>query len=172
MIYTHALSPDKQCRFVLVISDFDEVLDCIKEGFMYLAKALFGISAVATFALVFSAPSIAADKVSKFQGYLVDKQCADSVREDSDPEAFIKHHTQDCALMINCRRKGYSLYAKPNWFDFNKQGNKLAIKVLQKSKRNDSFYVQVTGSAQGGILKVKDIVEIPEPVVQENAETK
>lgn len=113
-----------------------------------------------------------AGEVRKWQGYLIDRQCADTVREDSHPEDFIKHHTKDCALMTNCRRKGYSLYAKPNWFDFDKHGSKLAIKVLQKSKRKDSFYVQVEGSTQAGILRVKEIVEIPEPVVQENLETK
>ncbi len=138
---------------------------------MYLAKALFGFSIVAAVALVFSATSIAADNVSKFQGYLVDKQCADSVRGDSATEDFIKHHTQDCALMINCRQKGYSLYAKPAWFDLDQNGNKLAIKVLKKSKRKDCFYVQIEGSARAGILKVKEIVEIAAPVVKENAET-
>jgi hypothetical protein len=138
---------------------------------MYFAKALL-VSTVATLTVVFSATSSAAEKVSKLQGYLVDRQCADSVRGDSDPEGFIKHHTKDCALMVNCRRKGYSLYVKPNWFDFDKHGNKLAVKVLQKSSRRNAFYVQVEGSAQAGILKVKEIVEIPEPVVQDNAETK
>jgi hypothetical protein len=102
----------------------------------------------------------------------VDKQCADSVREDSHPEDFIKHHTKDCALMENCRRKGYTLYVQPGWFDLDKHGNYLAVKVLQKSKRNRAFFVRIEGSAQAGILKVKRIVEIPEPISQENAETK
>lgn len=139
---------------------------------MYFAKAILGFSTVAALTVVFSVTSSAADKTSKLQGYLVDRQCADSVRGDSDPESFIKHHTKDCALMVNCRRKGYSLYVKPNWFDLDKHGNKLAVKVLQKSARRNAFYVQVEGTTQAGILKVKDIVEVAEPVAKLDAETK
>lgn len=153
-------------------SDFDVGMNYIKEGVMYLVKARLSFVAVAVFTLVFSPTSRAAEKVSEFQGFLVDKQCADSVRQDSDPEDFIQHHTKDCALMANCRRKGYVLYAKPNWFDLDKHGSRLAIKVLQKSKRKNGFYVRVKGSAQAGILKVKEIVELKAQVGNENPETK
>lgn len=102
---------------------------------------------------------------TNWRGYIVDRQCADSVREDSDPRSFIQHHTKDCALMPNCRAKGYSLYADGKWFDFDKRGNQLAIQLLQRSKRKSGFYVDVTGSAQGKVLRVENIKEIAEPKV-------
>ncbi|MBX9688621.1 MAG: hypothetical protein K2X27_18070 [Candidatus Obscuribacterales bacterium] len=99
----------------------------------------------------------------KWQGYLVDRHCAESVREDSEPKVFLQHHTKDCALMPNCRARGYSLYANEKWFDFDKAGNQRAVKILQASKRKSGFFVAVIGTAQGKVLKVASIKEIEEP---------
>lgn len=102
----------------------------------------------------------------KWQGYLVDRQCADSVREDSNPKTFVQNHTKDCSLMPNCRAKGYSLYADSTWFDLDKKGNELAVKLLTASKRNSGFYVEVTGTKQAKVLKTQSIKEIEEPKAQ------
>jgi len=106
--------------------------------------------------------SVTADQ-GKWRGYIVDRQCADSIREDNDPRVFLQHHTRDCGLMPNCRVKGYSLYADRKWFDFDKVGNQHAVKVLQASTRRSGFYVEVTGTAQGKILKVQSMKEIDQP---------
>lgn len=106
------------------------------------------------------------DTRGKWQGYLVDRQCADSVREDSDPKTFIHHHTKDCALMPNCRAKGYSVYVTPaenKWLDLDKKGNELAVKLLKSSKRRSGFYVEITGTQQNKVLKTQTIKEIDEP---------
>ena len=139
---------------------------------MYFAKTLVSLPTTVAVAVLLSSTSSAEEKISTFRGYLLDKQCGDSVKEDSDPEDFIKHHTKDCALMPNCRRKGYSLFAKPDWYDLDKHGNKLAVKLLQNSKRRSAFFVQVKGSSSDGLLKVKSIEEVESPATQENAETK
>lgn len=106
----------------------------------------------------------------KWQGYLLDRQCADSVREDSDPKVFIKHHTKDCALMPNCRAKGYSVYVasteNDKWLDLDKKGNDIAVKLLKASKRRSAFYVEVTGTRQDKVLKTQSIKEIDEPKAQ------
>lgn len=108
--------------------------------------------------------------LDKWQGYLLDRQCADSVREDADPKVFIQHHTKDCALMPNCRAKGYSVYVASSdndkWFDLDKKGNDLAVKLLKASKRRSGFYVEVTGTQQDKVLKTQSIKEIEEPKVQ------
>ncbi|HIA52557.1 MAG TPA: hypothetical protein EYN91_10775 [Candidatus Melainabacteria bacterium] len=70
---------------------------------MYHPTIFVRASFVAVFVLAASSASAAPEPKSIFSGYLVDKQCANSVREDSDPVDFIKHHTKDCSLMINCR---------------------------------------------------------------------
>ena len=102
----------------------------------------------------------------KWQGYLLDRGCAGSVREDSDPTAFVQNHTKDCVLMPNCRAKGYSIYAtspERKWLDLDKKGNDLALKLLKSSKRRIGFYVEVTGTEKKQLLKTQTIKEIDEP---------
>ncbi|HEY9868424.1 MAG TPA: hypothetical protein V6D08_04610, partial [Candidatus Obscuribacterales bacterium] len=88
----------------------------------------------------------------QWYGYVIDRQCAESFREDTDPRAFVLHHTKACALMPNCRAKGYALFVDGKWYDFDKRGNELAVKLLQTSKRKKGFYVQVTAEARGRVL--------------------
>ncbi|MBA3991949.1 MAG: hypothetical protein C0469_00385 [Cyanobacteria bacterium DS2.3.42] len=114
--------------------------------------------------LTFAAQSQAAP--SRWQGYLIDRQCADSVREDSDPKVFIQHHTKDCALMPNCRAKGYTLYSKHKWLNLDKRGSEIAVEVLKASKRKSGFYVEVTGTLDKELLKTASIKEIDEPKAQ------
>jgi hypothetical protein len=108
--------------------------------------------------------------LNKWQGYLLDRQCADSVREDADPKVFIQHHTKDCALMPNCRAKGYSVYVASaetdKWLDLDKKGNAMAVKLLKASKRRSGFYVEITGIRQDKVLKTQSIKEIDEPKAQ------
>lgn len=100
------------------------------------------------------------EMATHFRGYLLDKQCSESVRDDALAEEFIKNHTKDCCLMENCRRNGYGLYVKPNWYNLDAQGNKIAVRLLRQSKREHSFLVQVEGSLKGGVLKVESIKEV------------
>ncbi|MDZ4836358.1 MAG: hypothetical protein SGJ27_21500 [Candidatus Melainabacteria bacterium] len=122
---------------------------------------LFGLFLVAA-ALISASRAFAVDETT-WQGYIVDRQCADSVRQDSDPEPFVKHHTKDCALMANCKSRGYSIYSNCKWFDLDKHGDQLAIRLLQASKRTSGFYVEIRGTSKGSVLKVKKIKEIGEP---------
>lgn len=107
--------------------------------------------------------------VAKWQGYVIDKQCADSVREDSNPISFIQHHTRDCSLMSNCRALGYCLYSNGKWLDFDKKGNELAIKLLQASKKKSGVFSEATGILEGKVLKVQAMKEVAEPSRQEEA---
>jgi hypothetical protein len=63
---------------------------------------------------------------------------------------------------------------KSRWLNLDKQGNKHAIKLLERSKRNSGFYVRATGSIEGGdLLKVQTLSETEEPSADQNdAETK
>lgn len=120
------------------------------------------------FAVCFTPSTMA--KESTWTGYLLDKQCAESVIEDSNPISFIQHHTKDCALMQNCRAAGYGLYSKRSWYNLDKHGNQLAIKTLQASKRNSGFYVQIIGEQHGKTLQVKSMKEIDEPKAEHGSE--
>lgn len=107
---------------------------------------------------------------SNWQGYLIDRQCAESVREDSDPLAFVLHHKKDCALMPNCRAKGYSLFADGKWYDLDKRGNDLSVKLLKASKKTRAFFVQIQGTKQGNVLKVQSMKESEAPKAKNGAE--
>ncbi|MBX3150335.1 hypothetical protein KF728_09325 [Candidatus Obscuribacterales bacterium] len=138
-----------------------------------MRKLLFATVTLGT--LVLCLPASAGEKkTTTFYGYLVDRKCSASVREDPHPEEFIKHHTKDCSLMANCKRQGYALFVKSRWLNLDKQGNKHAIKLLERSKRNSGFYVRATGSIEGGdLLKVQTLSETEEPSADQNdAETK
>ena len=116
-----------------------------------------------------SATPALAEAQSKWQGYLVDRGCADSVRNDSDPTTFVQNHTKDCALMPNCQAKGYSIYATSpecKWLDLDKKGNDLAFKLLKASKKRIGFYVEVTGTQKKLVLKTQSLEEIDEPKAQ------
>jgi hypothetical protein len=106
----------------------------------------------------------------QWTGYLIDRQCAESVRHDSDPKDFVLHHTKDCALMPNCRAKGYALFADEKFFELDQQGNELAAKVLMASKKKRGFYARIAGEAQGKLLKVESITESEEPKPIKGAE--
>jgi hypothetical protein len=128
-------------------------------------------TAVCAFLLMSIATTIPAlaEAQTKWQGYLVDRGCADSVREDSDPSTFVQNHTKDCALMPNCRAKGYSIYVispERKWFDLDKKGNELALTLLKASKRRVGFFVEVTGIQKKQILKTQNIKVIDKPEAQ------
>lgn len=99
-----------------------------------------------------------------YDGYLLDKQCSDAVRHDSNPLDFIKHHTRDCCLMLNCQKKGYCLFTNGTWLMLDSQGNRLAITALKQSKKNRAIYVHVDGAANKGMLTVKSLYEVEEPI--------
>jgi hypothetical protein len=108
--------------------------------------------------------ALAAEQVaSKWRGYIVDRQCADSVREDTDPIPFLRRHSKDCSLMPSCKRDGYSLYADGKWLDVDKDANAIVMHAIKSSKRKNGFYAEVLGEQQGKGVKVKKITEIDEP---------
>ena len=113
-----------------------------------------------------------AHSLHSYSGYLLDKQCSDSVRQDSDPRDFIKHHTRDCCLMLNCQRKGYCLFTDGNWLTLDSTGNKLAVTTLRRSKKTSALYVRIQGVVSSGLLKVSSITEIEEPSTKEEPNTK
>lgn len=129
---------------------------------MKISTGLFSLC-WSVIALLFLCPGAARASDRTYFGYLLDKQCSDSVRQDGDPLDFIKHHTRDCCLMINCQRKGYCLFSNGVWLTLDSQGNKLAISTLRKSKKNSAIYVRVHGEAKKSLLAVKSVTEVDEP---------
>lgn len=117
---------------------------------------------LATFFALGASDACATEPI-KWRGYLVDRSCADSVRQDPDPKSFLQHHTKDCALMPNCQSKGYSLYSDKKWFDLDKKGTQLAVKTLRASRKKSGFFVEITGTAKNNLLTVQEMKEVDEP---------
>lgn len=109
---------------------------------------------------------------TKWRGYIVDRQCAESVREDIDPVSFLRHHSKDCSLMPSCRRDGYSLYADGKWLDLDRKANGTVIQALKASKRKNGFYAEVIGKMQGKVVRVEKIAEVEEPAQNKSGEEK
>lgn len=149
----------------------------MKRLYVGLMALLLAVSVLAVWAYLALAgevkpPSLrtGSSQAMKWQGYLADRQCADSVREDNDPKDFLRHHMKDCALMPNCRAKGYELYSGHRWLTLDKHGNELAVGALKGSKRKSGLYVEVLGSRKGDALMVQGIREIEEPRLNEGGE--
>jgi len=133
-------------------------------------RCLLSVSGLSLSSFLFCVASDAAEQT--FDGYLMDRKCSASVLGDPHPEDFIKHHTKDCCLMANCKKRGYAIYVKARWLVLDRHGNKLAIKLLEKSARRSGFYVRACGSVEGDRLTVKTIEEIEEPATEDGVETR
>lgn len=97
-----------------------------------------------------------------WKGYLVDKMCATGYVKDGDvAKANTKgaKHTKSCALEENCMESGYGLIIDGKYVKFDQGGDKMAADFLNKSKKKDNFLVEVSGTKDGDLVKVKSIAE-------------
>lgn len=93
--------------------------------------------------VVFSLTALAAS----FNGTLIDVMC-----KDQDP---VKH-TRKCA--IGCAKSGYGLLtAEGKFLKFDAAGNEKALAALKASKKENDLKAKVTGTLEGGLLKVESV---------------
>ncbi|NOJ26796.1 MAG: hypothetical protein DA330_02130 [Nitrososphaera sp.] len=121
--------------------------------YLYLLVLCFG-------GLVGFIVSADAQENSKWRGYLIDRLCMKTVKDDPKAEDFIHHHTKSCLLMPACKKSGYTLYTDGNWLMLDEKGNRLAIEVIKASKRESEFLVEVEGRKNKDSIKVFKIREI------------
>ncbi len=109
-------------------------------------------------------------KADMWKGYLVDKMCATGYVKDGDAtKANTKgaKHTKACALEENCQESGYGLIMDGKYMKFDQGGDKMATDFLNKTKKKDNFLVEVTGTKEGDIVKVKSITEAKSEMMME-----
>lgn len=107
---------------------------------------------VCTLFVALSVP-LAAETV---EGYLVDKMCSDGVVKKGVDAA--KAHTKECALMPNCKGSGYGVVtADGKFLKFDKDGDRMAAKVLGFTSRKDNIKVTVDGEVKGDSIVVKAV---------------
>ena len=122
-----------------------------KTIFLSLAAAL----------LVTACDGAQAHEKMKLTGYVVDVVCfADHVKDS--PEAATKvaaEHTKECALMEDCVKGGYGVYADGQWYPFDAKGNELAKAVFEKTGKKDHVKMTVEGMKHEGKILVQKITE-------------
>ncbi|HZF39584.1 MAG TPA: hypothetical protein VE715_12220 [Blastocatellia bacterium] len=118
----------------------------------------FGLGAAL---LIIAGAVVWAHEKVKLTGYVVDVVCfADHANES--PEAatkFAAEHTKECALMEECVKSGYGVYADGKWYPFDAKGNELAKAVFEKSGKKDHIKMTVEGMKHEGKILVEKITE-------------
>ena len=71
-------------------------------------------------------------------------------------------HTRDCALMEECIKSGYGIYADGKSYPFDAKGNELAKAMFEKAKRKDNIKVTVESMNHEGKILVEKIVYSPQ----------
>jgi hypothetical protein len=104
-----------------------------------------------------------------FEQYLYDVDCAKKAIADDGTvlRTFPEKHTVACLQKPSCRASGYGLIIRNtktgryNFYKFDKKGDELAIKLLEKTKKTDNMKIKVKGTidTKKMILKVKSIEE-------------
>src|SRR5882672_3454394 len=119
----------------------------------------FGLGAAL---LIIAGAVVWAHEKVKLTGYVVDVVCfADHANES--PEAatkFAAEHTKECALMEDCVKSGYGIFADGKWYPFDDKGNKLAKSLFDKTSNKDHIKVTVEGMKHGDKVLVESLTEV------------
>ncbi|MGH9841792.1 MAG: hypothetical protein ACREEM_23810 [Blastocatellia bacterium] len=127
-----------------------------KQAIVLLALALF----------VTIASTVSAHEKVKLTGYVVDVMCfaehtkdlTDAARKDAANKAAAEH-TKECALMEECIKSGYGIYADGKWYPFDAKGNELARALFEKTTRKDHLKMTVEGMKHDGKILVEKLTE-------------
>src|SRR5262249_60699647 len=89
---------------------------------------------IALATLVITASTASAHEKVKLSGYVVDVMCfAEHTKDAADvAKKAAAEHTRDCALMEECVKSGYGIYADGKWYPFDAKGNELAKAMFEK----------------------------------------
>jgi hypothetical protein len=117
------------------------------------------LSMLATVPIAFSS-ALAHEKV-KLTGYVVDVVCAAEHTKDTPEDAtkFAAEHTKECALMEECVKSGYGIFADGKWYPFDEKGNTVAKALFEKTAKKDHIKMTVEGMKHEGKILVEKLIE-------------
>ena len=104
------------------------------------------------------------------KGILLDTECSSNAeaRMVSTPTPHFEGgtvwaytHTRKCLLMPACQRSGYGVFTNDKFLAFDAAGSQKALALIQASKKQDDFRVEVTGEVQGYKMKVASLKLLP-----------
>ena len=121
---------------------------------------------VAIGAAIISNPSAADMQATKYEGYLADVLCATrgTALDGADMLRHPEKHSVACLKEPPCVASGFGILTKGTgdtftFHKFDQKGNELALELIKKTQKKDSFSVEVTGQMKDGIINVTGIVE-------------
>jgi len=98
-------------------------------------------------------------KSVKLTGYLIDNACSGRANTEGGAEK-VKNHTVKCAMMPNCEKSGYAVYADGKLYKLDEAGNKKASEIYKNTKVEKGLQVVIEGEADGDSIKVKSMSEV------------
>ena len=99
-------------------------------------------------------------KSVKLTGYIIDNACAAGRATGDNAAEKVKNHTVKCAMMPNCAKSGYAVFADDKLYKLDEEGNKKAAEILKNTKSEKSVQVAIEGTVEGDTLKVSSIKEV------------
>ena len=105
---------------------------------------------------------MAQDKSVTLTGYLIDNSCAANHANDKTFATWVKTHGTSCAMMENCEKSGYAVFAGDKLYKFDDAGNTSAEALLKATKSKKGLHVKAEGTVDGDTLKVTKLTEITE----------
>ena len=99
-------------------------------------------------------------KSVKLTGYIIDNACAAGRATGDNATDKVKNHTVKCAMMPNCAKSGYAVFADNKLYKLDEAGNKKAAEILKNTKSEKGVQVSVEGTMDGDTLKVTSISEM------------
>jgi hypothetical protein len=124
-----------------------------------IMKRAIALSMLAVGLIVVS--TVRAHEKVKLTGYVVDVVCAADHTKDTPDAAtkFAAEHTKECALMEECVKSGYGIFADGIWYPFDVKGNTLAKALFEKTAKKDHIKVTVEGMKHEGKILVEKLTE-------------
>lgn len=122
-----------------------------------MARRILGLG----MALLLAGVAVAATgaKSVKLTGYLIDNACSARANTEGGAEK-VKNHTVKCAMMPNCEKSGYALFADGKLYKLDDAGNKKAVEIYKNTKVERGLQVSVEGDVEGDALKVTSMSEV------------
>jgi hypothetical protein len=119
------------------------------------------LSSLLVLLLVIATSVVWAHEKVKLTGYVVDVMCFGDHAKDKveDATRIAAEHTKVCALMDDCVKSGYGLYADGKWYPFDAKGNDLAKALFDKTKKSDHLKVIVEGMKHEDKILVEKLTE-------------
>lgn len=96
--------------------------------------------------------------VKEYRGVIYNERC---LTGQPDWLPFANEHSSECAMLTQCFLSGYHLVVDQNTvYKLDRRGERLARRVLQKTKKQNDFKVRIRGRLKDSQLMVQTLEEL------------